>query len=117
MKKLEGKTVLITGAARGIGASAARMCAQEGARLMLVDMLEEPLLALAKDLGEVAMLNAGISGALHSLDEYPTELLDQVMGVNARGIRASGPLDANTPVPPPPPPDLVANHHPANALP
>jgi NAD(P)-dependent dehydrogenase (short-subunit alcohol dehydrogenase family) len=39
MKKLEGWTVLIISAARGIGASAARLRAREGARLALVDML------------------------------------------------------------------------------
>ena len=54
MGKLEGKTVVITGAARGIGASAARLCVQEGARLVLADLLEEPLRALAKDLGDAA---------------------------------------------------------------
>lgn len=116
MGKLEGRSVVITGAARGIGASAARLCAQEGARLLLVDRLEEPLRALAGELGavatplvadigdeaavqrmvatavercgglDVAMLNAGIAGASHALDDYPTELYDRVMDINARGL-------------------------------
>jgi NAD(P)-dependent dehydrogenase (short-subunit alcohol dehydrogenase family) len=52
MGRLEGKTVLITGAARGIGAAAARLFVAEGARLMLADVREEPLQALSEELGE-----------------------------------------------------------------
>ncbi|MCG3172437.1 MAG: 3-oxoacyl-[acyl-carrier-protein] reductase FabG [Myxococcota bacterium] len=35
---LEGKTVLVTGAARGIGAAIAETLAREGARMMLIDL-------------------------------------------------------------------------------
>lgn len=116
MGKLEGKVVLLTGAAQGIGAAAARLCVQEGARLLLVDTQEVPLAALASELGgaaiahradvsdedavatmvqaavgafgrlDAALLNAGIGGAQHLLDDYPTALFDQVMSVNARGV-------------------------------
>lgn len=41
MSRLEGKVVIITGAARGQGAVAADMFAKEGARLMLSDILPE----------------------------------------------------------------------------
>ena len=54
MSKLNGKTVIITGAARGIGAAAARLFAAEGAKLMLADVLAEPLAALAKEIGAAA---------------------------------------------------------------
>lgn len=37
MRELEGKTIVITGAAGGIGAAVARMAAERGARLLLVD--------------------------------------------------------------------------------
>jgi NAD(P)-dependent dehydrogenase (short-subunit alcohol dehydrogenase family) len=40
---LRDKTVLITGAARGIGAETARLLHHEGARLVLVDVDAEPL--------------------------------------------------------------------------
>ncbi len=51
MGRLEGKVALITGAAGGIGAAAARRLAREGARLLLTDADEERALALAKELG------------------------------------------------------------------
>lgn len=47
MKRLEGKTAIITGAAAGIGEATARLFAAEGARLTLCDLATEPLEALA----------------------------------------------------------------------
>lgn len=52
MGRMDGKTAIVTGAARGIGAAAARRLVAEGARVMLVDMLEADLAALAAELGE-----------------------------------------------------------------
>ncbi len=49
-QRLQGKVVLITGAARGMGACEARLCAAEGARLVLGDMLETRLNELASEL-------------------------------------------------------------------
>ena len=97
MGKLEGKIAIITGAARGIGAAAARLFADEGAKVMLADVLAEPLQVLAAALGDraawsvtdvtdegsvkklvddalarfgrldVALLNAGIEGQVKSI--------------------------------------------------
>lgn len=50
--RLAGKVVLITGAARGIGAATARLCAQEGAQLLLTDVLAEDVQQLAEELGD-----------------------------------------------------------------
>lgn len=47
---LNGKSVLITGASSGIGAAAARVFAQEGARVVLAARREDRLAALAKEL-------------------------------------------------------------------
>lgn len=48
--RLDGKVVVISGAARGQGAAEARLFAREGARLALGDVLEEPLAKLAAEL-------------------------------------------------------------------
>ena len=116
MGKLEGKVAIITGAARGIGAAAARLFAQEGAFLMLADVLAEPLQKLAAQIGDraaasvidvsdeaavkklvddtigrygrvdVALLNAGIQGEVKPIGEYPADAFDRVIAVNVRGV-------------------------------
>ena len=50
MKRLENKTVVITGGAGGIGSATARMMLAEGARVLLVDLNEEDLEKAAKEL-------------------------------------------------------------------
>jgi NAD(P)-dependent dehydrogenase (short-subunit alcohol dehydrogenase family) len=55
MGGLTGRTVLITGAARGIGAASARRLAGEGARLVLADLDGPGVNALAAELGQVAI--------------------------------------------------------------
>ncbi|MEU6932370.1 SDR family NAD(P)-dependent oxidoreductase [Streptomyces sp. NPDC046374] len=52
MGKLDGRVVVITGAARGQGEQEARLFAAEGARVVLGDVLDGPGEALAKELGE-----------------------------------------------------------------
>lgn len=54
MQKLEGKVALVTGAARGTGAAIARLFVEEGARVLLTDVLEDPGEALAAELGPAA---------------------------------------------------------------
>lgn len=49
--ELTGRTFVITGAARGIGATTARVAAREGANIVIADVLDEPGEALAKELG------------------------------------------------------------------
>jgi NAD(P)-dependent dehydrogenase (short-subunit alcohol dehydrogenase family) len=52
---LKGKSVLITGAARGIGAETARLLAGRQARLSLIDTQGAALQELARDLGETTL--------------------------------------------------------------
>ncbi|MEU3203478.1 SDR family NAD(P)-dependent oxidoreductase [Streptomyces cyaneofuscatus] len=52
MGKLDGRVVLVTGAARGQGEQEARLFAAEGARVVIADVLFEQGEALAEELGE-----------------------------------------------------------------
>ncbi len=55
MAQRDGRTVLITGAARGIGAATARRLARDGARLVLSDVDGVGVEKLAAELGGVAV--------------------------------------------------------------
>ena len=75
---LTGRTVLVTGAARGIGEHTARAVAQRGARVALVGLEPDRLAALAEELGpahawfeadvtDQAAIDAAVSGAVAAL--------------------------------------------------
>lgn len=49
--RLDGRTILVTGAAGGIGTAVARSCAARGARLFLTDLPSDRLDDLAQELG------------------------------------------------------------------
>src|SRR5436190_12066050 len=49
---LAGRTIVVTGAARGVGRAIARACAAAGARLILADILEEGGRDVAQELGK-----------------------------------------------------------------
>jgi len=115
-RSMEAEVVVITGAARGIGASCARAFAREGAKVVLVDIpaASEPLEALAEELGGVAVaaditgddavatLNAalaplgGADAFVHNagitrdrtLKKMPEERWESVISVNLRAILA-----------------------------
>ncbi|GAA0317271.1 glucose 1-dehydrogenase [Sphingomonas oligophenolica] len=53
--RLSGKNAIVTGAARGLGASIAADLAREGARVMLCDILEDQGRDVARAIGESAM--------------------------------------------------------------
>ncbi|MER7394939.1 glucose 1-dehydrogenase [Streptomyces sp. NPDC000151] len=52
LERLDGKVALITGATGGIGAATAELFAREGARLVLTDVAQDPLSALAQRIEE-----------------------------------------------------------------
>lgn len=54
MGKLDGRVILISGAARGQGEAEARLFVAEGASVVLGDVLDDAGAAVAKDLGDAA---------------------------------------------------------------
>lgn len=116
MGRHDGKGILLTGAAGGIGRETALRLADEGARLWLLDRDAEPLEALAAEIGQQgcfmacdvsdpasvaaaheagrgrlgridgAVLNAGIEGPIKRIGEFSIEEFDKVIAVNLRGV-------------------------------
>ena len=116
MGRLEGKVAIVSGAAGGIGAAAARRFAAEGARVVLVDRDAGRLEAQARAIGEAAshvvadvsseddtqryvaaaverhggfdvlLANAGILGQVKPIADYPVDVFDAVLRVNVRGV-------------------------------
>src|SRR5918996_6534963 len=69
---LDGRTVLITGAAGGIGAATARRLAADGARLVLSDVDGGAVTKLADELGQVALAaDVTRSGDIAAMIEEP----------------------------------------------
>ncbi|HAN67126.1 MAG TPA: 3-alpha-hydroxysteroid dehydrogenase, partial [Halieaceae bacterium] len=54
MKRLAGKTAIITGGARGMGEATARLFVEHGAQVVIGDVLEAEGNALADELGQHA---------------------------------------------------------------
>ena len=80
--RFEGKVVLITGAASGIGAATARRFAAEGARLMLGDLNADGVRDLAKELGGGAAFR-----------EADVRRLEQVEALTNAAVETFGRLD------------------------
>jgi len=57
MKRFNDRTAVVTGAARGLGASIARGFVAEGANVVIADVLEEEGRALAEELGDRAIFS------------------------------------------------------------
>jgi len=114
-QSLRGQRALITGAGRGIGAATARLFAERGADIVLLDIDAETVnttaaeigekgrsaracvadiaetkaceAAIGAEIGEIDILvnNAGIAGGGEALAEIDEERFDEMMNVHVRG--------------------------------
>lgn len=79
---LEGKTVLITGGAGGIGSEVARACARLGARIVLTDIREDALKGVLTTLPQVDFGNhLAITADLTNTEELRS-LVDKLPEIN-----------------------------------
>jgi len=96
MARLDDKVVLITGAARGQGEAQARRFAQEGARVVIGDVLDEEGRATAESIGDRALyvpLDVSSEAAWSAAVEAATERYGELDGlVNNAGILHFAPL-------------------------
>ncbi|MEU5685449.1 short-chain dehydrogenase [Streptomyces venezuelae] len=91
MGKLDGRVVIVTGAARGQGEQEARLFVEEGARVVIADVLDEQGGALAKELGEESAayvhLDVGVEDDWHAAIASAKDAFGKVDGlVNNAGI-------------------------------
>lgn len=115
MGRLDGKVAIVTGASRGTGESTARLFVEEGARVVVADVLEEEGRQVASQLGERAvfvahdvssedswqrciaaserefgpidvLVNNAAVLLLSSLVDTKVEDFDRVVSVNQRGV-------------------------------
>ena len=98
MKTLQGKTIIITGASAGVGEATAKLCAAEGANVVIAARSKKELMALAKSLGKNAL--AVVTDVAKTQDctallNAAIERFGQIDGlVNNAGFNSRGAVEA-----------------------
>ena len=83
MSSMQDKTVLITGAARGIGAETARLLSDQGARLVLTDLDEVSLKSLAAELASDEVLTVACDVCdLASMEDAVAQGVERFGGID-----------------------------------
>ena len=115
MGRVDGKVALVTGGARGMGASHSRLLAAEGAAVVIADLLDEEGAALAEELGprasfvhldvtkpgewddavahatgtfgslDILVNNAGIANGA-ALTEFTDDMWSKIIAINLSGV-------------------------------
>jgi 3alpha(or 20beta)-hydroxysteroid dehydrogenase len=100
MTRLHGRTILITGAARGQGEAHARRFIEEGANVVLTDVLDAQGTAVAEDLGDRALytsLDVTSEASWAAAVALTVERFGGLDGlVNNAGVTAIAPLTQTT---------------------
>lgn len=94
-KALEGRVIVVTGGAAGIGFSTAQACDQEGARLALIDLKKADAEAAAAKLSDAKGYEANVTDpkALQAAIDAILQDFGQIDGlVNNAGIAGFGPV-------------------------
>ncbi len=83
MQRLSGKVAVITGGAGGIGSTTARLFAQEGAKVLLVDLYEDALQKVTAELDtdQVSYQVADVSKA-EDVQQYVQTAVDRYGGID-----------------------------------
>jgi NAD(P)-dependent dehydrogenase (short-subunit alcohol dehydrogenase family) len=92
MGSMTGRVVMITGAAGGVGSATARLLAARGARLVLVDVRDDDLEAVAADLGDNALAASADITDIGQLDEVVRAALVRFGGIDV--VVANAAIDA-----------------------
>lgn len=99
--RLDGKTAIVTGAARGQGEAEARLFVSLGARVVLVDVLEEQGRAVAESLGDAARFVTHDVSSVQGWPQVVTTATDSFgrldILVNNAGIWRTAPIDEQDP--------------------
>jgi NAD(P)-dependent dehydrogenase (short-subunit alcohol dehydrogenase family) len=96
MVDIAGKTILLTGAAGGVGRSTARLFAARGANLVLVDVDEAALAALGQELGEAHLAIPADITDLAQLERATTAAQDRFGAIDV--VVANAAIDAIAPI-------------------